>query len=127
MIRSLLLALVLSATLSAAPPPLKISTPRNLTVGSAPLFIRLAITLEPDARNRWLCLYVRQVRGGSEEKTSCWDVQADKEARTTWKDIKDLGAGEWDIVAAILRNDEQSVMSNRIHFTVIGIGYDPEM
>lgn len=124
MIRSILLSLLLSVTLCAATPAIRIKLPLERVVGAAPLSLRLAIYLDPQERNRWVCLYAKQTRNGSQEKTSCWEVQAEHEALVTWRDIKDLSAGEWVIAAAVLRNDDSSTLSNRYTIQVTGFGYD---
>lgn len=86
---------------------------------------RVKITLQPDKANRFVCFYVRQIQGGGEEKTSCWEVQGDKEAKTTWKWVQDLPSGKWSIRAAVIRNDEQASLSNEIVIHVFGPNYDP--
>lgn len=123
MARFLLLLALLIAPLQAATPAIRIKLPVERVIVAAPGSMRLAIFLEPNERNRWVCLYVRQIQNGDAEHTSCWEVQADKEARTTWKDIRDLEAGQWDIVAAVLRNDDTSTLSNRYTVHVTGFGY----
>ncbi len=123
MARFLLIFTLLTTSLYAAPPAIQVTVPTG--IGNAPYSLRLRITLEPDPRNRWVCLYVRQTRGGAQEHNSCWDVQAEREARTTWRLIKDLDAGEWTFIAAIMRNDEQSTLSNREKIQVFGFGYEP--
>jgi hypothetical protein len=86
---------------------------------------RVKITLEPNPTNRYVCFYVQQVQGGAQEKTSCWSVQAEKEARTTWREVKDLSSGRWVLRAAVLRNNDQAVLSNEIEIHVLGPNYSP--
>lgn len=111
MIRPLLLTLLLglSTPLSAAPP---ISIYVHSTIGTAPLYLNVRINLTPDSRNRWVCLYAQQIEQGSEAITSCWDVEGEREAKTTWRMLKRLSAGRWDIRAAVIRNDDQASISN---------------
>lgn len=123
MARLLLLLLLLTAPLQAATPAIRIKLPVERVILAAPGSMRLAIFLEPNPANRWVCLYVRQIQNGTNEHTSCWEVNADKEARTTWRDVKDLDAGQWDVVAAVLRNDDTSTLSNRYTVHVTGFGY----
>lgn len=123
MARLLLLFLLLIAPLQAATPAIRIKLPVERVIVAAPGSMRLAIFLEPNERNRWVCLYVKQIQNGNLERTGCWAVDAEKEARTTWKEIKDLDAGQWDIVAAVIRNDETSTLSNRYTVHVTGFGY----
>lgn len=123
MIRSIFLLLLLLSTPLFAE-PIKVTVPGNRTVGMNPLTIRLQITLEPNEANRWVCLYVKQTYGGTQEKNSCWDVDAEREAKTTWRLLKDLTTGKWEIVAAVVRQDEKSVLSNRLLLTVLGPGYE---
>ena len=87
---------------------------------------RVKISLTPDSRNRWLCLYVQQVQGGGEEKTHCWEVQGEKEAKTAWRNVFDLTSGKWLIRAAVLRNDRKSELSNEITIHVLGPNYITE-
>lgn len=123
--RTVLGLLLLPAILLAAePPPLKIRVPGY--VGSAPMDLPVRITLEPNEKNRWVCLYAVAVRGGGDEVTSCWEVMAEKEPRTTNRMIRHMSAGVWEIVAAVLRNDEQATLSNRLTIHVIGIGYQSD-
>ena len=103
----------------AAPPPIRIAI--SNIIGSAPLYLRIRVTLEPDTRNRWVCLYASELRHGI-QITSCWEVQAEREAKTTWRELKRLTAGKWDVVAAAIRNDEQATLSNRYTIRVIGHG-----
>ena len=107
----LVLALLAPAVLSASPPAIAITS--SYLTGFTPFSTRVRISLTPDHRNRWVCLYVQQVDGEMVDRTSCWEVQAEQEARTTWKTLQ-LDAGEWDITAAVLRNDDQGVLSNRL-------------
>lgn len=86
---------------------------------------RVKITLEPNEANRFLCFTVQQVQGGNQEKTSCWSVQADKEARTTWKWVNDLDSGRWVMRAAVRRNDDTQILSNEIEIHVLGPNYSP--
>lgn len=106
----------------AEPPPIRISVPG--TMGNAPLYLRVRITLEPNERNRWVCLYAQQIQNGSERISHCWEVQAEQEARTSWRELKRLTAGQWDVVAAVLRNDDTSTLSNRYTLHVLGMGYE---
>jgi len=122
-VASLLIAVAIAPSIAAAP-PIRIDS-RQLT-GSAPAYFRIRLTLEPDERNRWVCLRWHQTTGGQQEKTSCWSVQAEQEARTTWKELKELPAGKYAVVAYVVRNDEQAQLSNTLSLTVIGIGYEPE-
>lgn len=123
MARFLLFLALLITPLYAAPPAIKLTAPG--TIGKAPLTFDLRITLEPDERNRQICLHVQQTRGGDHERLGCWEVDAEREPRTTWKRIKDLDAGEWDITASVIRNDEKSTLSNRVTMQVFGLGYEP--
>lgn len=119
-ITSILAAGMATAVLAA--PPVAIDS-RQLN-GSAPATFRIRITLEPNAQNRYLCLQWVQVKGGGNEKTSCWSVQAEREAKTTWKELRDLPAGKYAVRAYVVRNDEQGVLSNELTLHVIGFGYD---
>ena len=124
--RLLLCLSCFTTLLFAANPPIKITI--ATLIGSAPVYLRVRVTVEPDDRNRWVCLYAQQVRGGQESVTSCWEVHGKVEAKTTWREIKRLGGGKWDITAAVIRNDERSILSNRYTVTVLGHGYyEPEV
>ena len=127
MISSLLLTLLLSTSLAfAGEPDIKITTSQLL--GNSPLDVRVRVTIQPDTRNRWACLYTTQYVGGSAQFSSCWELQAEKEAKTTWRTVKRLTGGKWDIVAGVIRNDGTSTLSNRFQIRVIGQGFeaDPE-
>ncbi len=117
----------LFATLHAqSGPPIAITT--SQVMGNSPLDLRVRITIQPDARNRWACLYATQFVGGSAQFSSCWELQAEKEAKTTWRTVKRLTGGKWEVAAAVIRQDSDSVLSNRQQIRVIGQGFeaDPE-
>lgn len=107
-----LMGALLSVSIQASSP---ISIESKQMMGNAPATFRIRIMLEPDERNRVVCLQV------GDERRSCWTVQAEKEARTTWRELRDLRSGEYEVRAYIIRNDEQIVLSNTLTLTVIGI------
>src|SRR3990167_5660178 len=107
-LHTLLLVGALSTSLVAEAP---ISLEIRSLMGSAPFTTRARISLPPHPDNRYVCLSWQQIRGGNEGRTSCWSVAGEREALTTWKLLKDLSAGKWDVVAYVLRNDEQGTLS----------------
>lgn len=124
---NLLLAVAVAvSTATAAAPPIKIDS--RYVMAPGPATFRIRITLEPDARNRYVCLQWVQLRPGHAEHTSCWEVDAEHEAKTTWKDIKEIPAGKYGVTAYVVRNDEQATLSNRLTLIVTGFGFemDPE-
>lgn len=112
------------ALVATAAPPIALDTRSQLA--SSPGYFRLRITVEPDARNRYLCLQWVQTRSGNAEHTGCWEIQAEREPRTTWKDLKELPAGKYAVVAWVIRNDEQKSLSNPLTLIVTGLGYEPD-
>lgn len=124
---NLLLAVAVAvSTATAAVPPIKIDSRQH--TGIAPAMFRVRITLEPDARNRYVCLQWVLLRPGYAEHTGCWEVDAEHEQKTTWKELKDLDAGKYAVTAYVIRNDEQAILSNPLTLMVTGFGFelDPE-
>jgi hypothetical protein len=117
-------AIALCPVVATATSPITLDS--RVLIGAAPAWFRVRITLEPDARNRYLCLQWQQIRSGNAQKIGCWSVDAEREPRTMWKDIKDLAAGKYVVVAYVIRNDEQRSISNPVTLTVTGIGYEPD-
>ena len=114
------------STATAAAPPVALDI--RGTMGSAPLTTRARITVMPHAGNRWLCVEWAQVQGGVGYRNSCLEWVGETAPRTHWQDIKGLSSGKWDVVAYVIRNDEQGQLSNRITLHVLGPNYqsDPE-
>lgn len=114
----ILLALLFVAQLSAAEP---IALWSASNTGDTH---RVKITLEKNSANRRVCFIVIQIQGGAEQRgPSCWSVDAEREARTTWREVKDLPSGKWSIRAAVIRNDESISMSNELIIHVFGPNY----
>lgn len=95
--------------------PVEIKAPGN--AGFAPASFRIRVRIEPDERNRKACV---GIDAESFYRSSCWDVDGDS-APTTWVDYRDVPAGEFVIVAALVRSDGSvaratatiTVLSNR--------------
>ena len=137
LLHSRILAAVITATLIntavvAAASPIAIDTRQN--VGSAPATFRIRITVEPDIKNRYLCLVWSQVQGGRNERTSCQAIDALVKddgtvvlpPKTHWQMLRDLPSGRWEVVAYVVRNDEQGRLSNRLTLKVLGPNYESE-
>lgn len=92
--------LVLTSILLLAAEPVSVTvTPR---VGIAPLFVRVRVTVDPNAENRSVCLQV--MNDGITERSSCWELYGLDSPRTFYKEYQDLDAGELDIIASVFRS-----------------------
>jgi hypothetical protein len=116
-------AIAVSTAIAAAPP---VALDIRGQSGAAPFSTRARVSLEPDTANRYLCLQWVQVQGGTQERTSCQSLDAERAPKTHWQLLKDLSSGKWDVVAYVIRNDEQARLSNRITLHVLGPNYESE-
>lgn len=123
--------LVFAQTIVAAVPPVTIETHHGFS-GSAPLTVRLRISVDPHIDNRLLCVQWEQVQGGAEFRSSCQSidpiVREDGSVvlppRTQWYLLKDLPSGKWDVVAFVRRADEKVYPSNHITLHAFGPNYE---
>lgn len=118
-------AIALSVVVVAAPPPISIDV-RHGNSGGAPLTVRVRVTVEPDTRNRHMCLSWTQIQGGTQARTSCQEMQGNEEPRTFWQDVKSLSSGKWDLVAFVIRNDDTRAVSNHITLHSFGPNYESD-
>ena len=121
----LAVAVAVPTAIAAAPPvALDIKGP----MGAAPLTRKARVTVDPHPGNRWLCVEWTQLQGGAGYRSSCREWVGETAPKTHWQDIKDLSSGKWEVVAYVIRNDEQGKLSNRVTLHVLGPNYqsDPE-
>lgn len=116
---ALLAVAVAVSTATAAVSPISLHT-RSRLIQMNEGYVRLGIHVEPDERNRRVCLEV----DGARYQNSCWNHDGTS-ALTTWRDIKDMRPGKWIMRATIIRNDESLSLSNTLEVTVYGLGYEP--
>lgn len=120
--RTILLVCLLLFSVPASPanpPALVINTyPR---ISSAPATIRVRITLTQDPQNRALCLQV----DGTEFRSSCWEIDAQRAPRTAERWVKDLPAGCYTATAAVGREDGTTRFVSE-EFRVVGFEEETE-
>lgn len=90
------------------------------SVASAPASLNVRITIQPDSRNRWGCFGWQQVESGAQSHSGCWSIEGVAEAKTSYRLVRDLPAGEYVMQAWIIRNDETRINSIPRTFKVIG-------
>lgn len=102
---------LLASTLAATP---VISVHSDYHFGFAPATIPLRIHVEPHADNRVLCI---EYDGGMYSR-SCQDHVGLDAPITLWKTYTNVSAGDYTLVAAIIRKDK-SQRHAVIHFRVL--------
>lgn len=81
----------------------------------SPGFFRIKVTIEPDEANRRACLVLD---GTGDYHHSCWELDGAAAARTTWHELKGVGAGEYVILTVVERAIEPLVVTARTTATV---------
>lgn len=122
MFRSLRIAVVataLSAVVAAAP-PLTVDIKQTLT--QAGRDVRARVIVEPDPANRTVCLH-GDLKGFPDLYKSCWNADG---PRSTWKTMKKLEAGAWEVYASVERNDNTTRYSSKVRVTVMGLGFEDD-
>lgn len=77
-------------------------------------FVRLTLTIEPDARNRSYCLFYE----GSNSGSQCRELDG-RAARTRWVELKDLPPGEYQAELVVTRNDGSVIRSVAVKWAVL--------
>jgi hypothetical protein len=116
--KSLLIALLLTATISADTPPVSLElTPR---VSHAPAWVRMKVTIPRDAQNQTLCLYIE----GPESHGSCRDHDGESGAYRVEESFKTLPGGCYVAAVALIRRDG-SKRTAQVRFQVLGLQDEP--
>lgn len=119
----LLLAVVIASSGAiAAAPPVSVDTRVKIALTSGAEF-HIRITVDPHPANREVCLRA-DLNGFPDVKKSCWSVHGEKSPRTTWKWLKDMDTGDWQVYATVERNDGRTLRSLPMRLTVRGPGYE---
>lgn len=110
------ISLLLAATLSASEPP--VSLRLSTGAGQAPMGVLIMTRVQPDERNRGLCL-----RWESEdvEGQACWQFTGHENAlelRQTYP-LRDLPAGNYVFIAILMR-DGGNIRSAPVTLRVMG-------
>jgi hypothetical protein len=111
------------AVASGSPP---IALDIKYQVSPSPGYFKARVTIEPNDANRWACLYLTPLTASGHQVSHCWESVGSTAPRTTWRELKNLPAGRYEAVAAVIRNNDSSTLSTRIRLTVTGFGYEPE-
>ena len=110
---SLALAFILFIPLGlGADTPVSLSI--NPSVGFAPLFVRVKITVEPNPDNRGICLTWDSL--DAMYGTHCFPIYGEK---TFWYDLKDLSAGDYVIKATLFRSPSSVIDSPELKIQVL--------
>lgn len=118
-----LLAVMLLTTL--ADPPVRIIRFQPQT-GFAPLFVRFTVAIEPHADNREWCYAF--VEPGLDEPTilHCEDLDGDRAAKFYTREEKSVDAGEYQVLAAVVRKGGTVVRSVPMTLRVQSVFADPD-
>jgi hypothetical protein len=115
-----LFSLFLSAALLAEP-AVDLHVPA--AVLGAPGNMRVRISIQPDEKNRWGCFGWVQIDGAA-AKSSCWSIEGSAEAKTIYKNVVDLPAGDYELSAWVVQNDASIKRSILRTLRVIGPRFD---
>ena len=121
MVRTLLcaVAIAVSTTVAAAPPPISVDT--RVKVGMQGADFRIRTYVEPHPANRTVCLHA-DLNGFHDVFKACWNADGTK---STWRWLKQLEAGSWEVYATVERNDNTTHTSIKMPIRVIGPDDDP--
>lgn len=117
-----LIAVAIALAIAAAPP---VSVDTRVKVAMAPGTFRIRVYVEPHPANREVCLHA-DMNGFPDTYKSCWGADG---VKSTWKWLKDIEAGDWDVYATVERNDGRTLRSMPMRLVVRGPGYEepPDM
>jgi hypothetical protein len=124
LLRIIAVAIAMTAIAFAAAPHVNLDI--KYVNGTAPFYTRARVTIDKHPDNRWLCVQWTQIQGGASQRTSCQPHIGEGAPLTVWQEIKSLSSGKWDVVAYVVRSDEQGHLSNRVTLRVFGPNYEPD-
>ncbi len=115
---TLAVALTTAVVVTATAPPISVDTRVRIAL-RAPADFHIRISVEPHAANRTVCLHA-DLDGMPDVQKGCWNAGA----LTTWRWLKGLDTGDWDIYATVERNDNTTMRSLPLRLVVRGPGYE---
>ncbi len=119
--RKLLPLLLLFLWLPLQASDTRVAVSASPRVGQVGHPVRVRITIEPDTENRAACfVWDSGIDGGR----SCWSLDGERAARTTYKDLVHLVQGEYTLQVFVSQSNEKVLSS--IPLTVRVTGGIPE-
>ena len=112
-----LIAVAIALAMAAAPP---VSVDTRVKVAMAPGTFRIRVYVDPHSANREVCLHA-DMNGFPDMYKSCWTADG---VKSTWKWLKDIEAGNWEVYATVERNDGRTLRSLPMRLVVRGPGYE---
>lgn len=107
--------LALAVLMPALDPPLRIRVVSGSIV-AAPAYVRLRVSVQPDAANRWLIV---QIDSGEYLRASGAELDGERAPRTHVIDYRDVPAGEYIATATVDRGRARRWVVS-VPFLVVG-------